>query len=374
MVSQKIQLPRNLARDFLQYSCEQPEMKRNKHMKTIIHATRILAAFAALTLICTTSYGQRADRGDVGASGGNTGGGTVFYVHSCCRTMRSMNSDGTNKIAYGVGTYGPPSTVTFGGHRWFLNTANVDPLEFYPDGVARAEVFAFRDDYDYYNNDNSTTEVQLTNDITLQTSGDGLYSVHWVPGGQKISFRARRWNGTVVSEGGIYTGSLQFGPDGSIVGLLAQPTAPALPFSLDANSWPNVRTYGWDPAGSKIAYDDSATLGVADVAGSPHVIIYNGLSHTPQWSPDGTKIAFMNPNCSIVTIGPDGRGLKEIIRRTSAVTFDRPFWSPTGSHLVCYGVVVATFDTDLFRATSSGASLTNLTNSPSIAEMSMGWR
>ena len=333
-------------------------------MKTMIHIPRKLAVFAALILICAPAW----------ASPPGTGGGLIFYVHACCRTMRSMNSDGTNQIAYGVGTYGPPSTVTFGGHYWFLNTANVDPLEFYPDGVARAEVFAFRDDYDFYNNDNSTTKVQLTNDITLQPSGDGLYAVHWVPGGQQISFRARRWSGSTVLEGGIYTGSLQFGPDGNITGLIAQPTAPAIPFSLDSTLWPNVRTYGWDPTGQKIAYDDTATLGVADVFGSPHQVIYNGWSHTPQWSHDGRKIAFTNINPGISTINPNGSGLKEIIKKTTAYTFDRPFWSPADTHIVCYGFSTTSIDDEIFRATSSGSSLTNLTNTPSTAEYPMGWR
>ena len=98
-----------------------------------------------------------------------------------------------------------------------------------------------------------------------------------------------------------------------------------------------------------------------------------GWNGQPAWSPDGTKIAFTNPNPGISTIGPDGRGLKEIIKRTNTLTFDRPFWSPTGSHIVCYGFAT-TGDTDLFRGTSSGASLTNLTNTPSTAEISMGWR
>jgi hypothetical protein len=342
-------------------------------MKTIIHmiypavktATRKLAAFAALTLICATAS----------ASPPGTGGGTIYYTHACCRTMWSMNSDGTNQTSLGVGTYGPPSTVPYNGHRWFLNKAGTTPPEFYPNGDARAEVFAYRDDYDYYNNDTSATKVQLTNDITLQPWGDGLYSVHWVPGGQIISFKARRWSGTVVLEGGIYTASLQFGPDGNIIGLAAQPGAPAIPFPLDGTLWPNVRTYGWNPTGSKVAYEDSAALGVADLLGSPHQTIYNGYAHTPQWSPDGNKIAFTNVNPGISTINPNGTGLKEIIRRTSAWTFDRPFWSPTGSHIVCYGfAATGPYDLDIFRTASNGNSLTNLTNTPSSAEYPMGWR
>ena len=349
-------------------------------MKTMIHvicpavrtAACNLAAFAVLTLTCATGLAQSTDR--AAGSGGNNGGGTIFFTYACCRTMWTMNSDGGSLTKLGVGTYGPPSMVTYNNRRWFLNTENITPLEYYPDGVARAEVFAYSEDYDYYTNNNPTTKVQLTNDVTLQTYGDGLYSLHWAPGGQKISFKARRWNGSVVSEAGIYTGVLQFGPDGSPTGLVALPTTPAISFPLDTNQWPNVRTYGWDPTATKIAYDDSAALGVADVFGSPHQIIYNGYSHTPQWSHDGKKIAFTNSNPGISTISPNGTGLKEIIKKTSAYTFDRPFWSPTDSNIVCYGFSTTSIDDEIFRATSTGASLTNLTNTPTSAEYPMGWR
>src|SRR6266496_1452938 len=182
-------------------------------MKTIIHiiypavktATRTLAALATLTLICATGS----------ATPPGTGGGTIYYTHACCRTMWAMNSDGSNQTSFGVGTYGPPSMVMYGGYRWFLHTVPITPQEFYPNGDQRVEVVALRQDWDWYVNDNSTTKIQLTNDITLQAQGDGLYSLHWVPG-NKISFKARRWSGPVVAEAGIYTATLQFGADGNI--------------------------------------------------------------------------------------------------------------------------------------------------------------
>jgi hypothetical protein len=336
-------------------------------MKTIIHITRKLAAFAALTLTCDTiSAGPPV----------NTGGGTIFYTHACCRSMWAMNSDGTNQVHFGTGTYGPPSIGIYGGYRWFLHTVPTTPQEFYPNGDERAEVVALRSDWDWYTNDNSTTKIQLTNDITLQTQGDGLYSLHWVAG-NKISFKARRWSGSTVSEAGIYTATLQFGADGSPIGLVAQPTAPAIPFPLDANQWPNVRTYGWDPTATKVAYDNSTALWVADIFGNPHQRIYNTWTHTPQWSPDGNTIAFTNSTNGISTIRPNGTHLTEIIRRTSTWAFGRPYFSPTGSHIVCYGINVPTGDEDIFRATSSGTNLTNLTNTPytpSSAEYPMGWR
>jgi hypothetical protein len=355
-------------------------VKGNKHMKTIIHilypavktVTRTLAGFAALTLICVTGFRQPAE--GAGGGGGNTGGGTIYYVHTGIKTTWMMNSDGSNQTQLGFGTYGPVSTVMFNGHRWFLDTREIGPREYYPDGGYRIEVFALRDDYDFNLNNNSATRVKLTDDITFQTCQDGLFSLHWVPGGQKISIKARRWSGGFVVEGGIYTASLQFGADGNIIGLAAQPAAPAIPFPLDGNLWPNVRTHCWDPTGSKVAYDNSAALWVADLLGSPHQRIA-GYALNPQWSPDGNKIAFANSILSIMTINPNGSGLREIIRRTSSWTFDRPFWSVSGSHIVCYGIAgTGPYNLDVFRVASNGNSLTNLTNTPSTAEYPMGWR
>lgn len=115
-------------------------------MQTTIHllyplvktATRKLAAYAALTLICVTAW----------ASQPGTGGGTIFYVHSGVKTTYTMNSDGSNQTQFGFGTYGPVSTVTYNGHRWFLDTRAISPPEYYPNGDPRVEVVAFRDDYD----------------------------------------------------------------------------------------------------------------------------------------------------------------------------------------------------------------------------------
>ena len=349
------------------------KMKTQLIYPAVKTATRTLAALAALTLICATSSATPPSGG-----GGNTGGGTIYYTHACCRSMWSMNSDGSNQTHLGIGTYGPPSMARYGGKRWFLHTMPTAPTpqEFYPNGDQRVEVVALSEDYDYYVNDNSTTKILLTNDITLQTQGDGLYSLHWVAG-DKISFKARRWSGSTVSEAGIYTASLQFGPDGSPIGLVAQPTAPAISFPLDANQWPNVRSYGWDPTATQVAYDNSSALWVADIFGNPHQRIYNTWVLTPQWSPDGNTIAFANSNNGISTIRPNGTHLTEIIRRTSTWGFSRPFFSPPGSHIVFYGINVPTGDEDIFRATSSGNSQTNLTNTPftpSSAEYPMGWR
>src|SRR6266700_2389596 len=123
--------------------------------------TRKLAAFAALTLICVTAS----------ASPPGTGGGTIYYIHQCCRTMWSMNSDGTNQTQLGYQTYVPVSTQLYNGHRWFLDTRLIASLEYVQNGDVRGEVFALGEDYDYNLNNNSATKVRVTNDITVQTYG-----------------------------------------------------------------------------------------------------------------------------------------------------------------------------------------------------------
>lgn len=329
-------------------------------------ATRKIAVFAALTLLCVTNPGHAAQ---------GTGGGTMYYTHLCCRTMWTMNSDGSSKTQLGFATYGPVSTQLYNGHRWFLDTRAIDPPQYYQNGDIRIEVYAFRDDYDQNTNNNSATRVQLTNDITFQTSyawGEPAYSMQWVSGGQKISIKGRRWSGPVVSEGGIYTASLQFGPDGNITGLIAQPSGAAIPFTLDSTLWPNVRTYCWDNTGTKIAYDDTYVLGMADILGSPHSVIYNGWAHAPQWSHDGNTIAFTNISLGISTIKPNGAHLTQIIRPANGWIYDRVFWSPTDAFVMCYGS--SNNYLDIFRAASNGNFLTNLTNTPTDSEMPQGWR
>ena len=163
--------------------------------------------------------------------------------------MRTMNSDGSNNRQLGFGLFGNPSTALHGGRRWFLYHKPI-PDSYYPDGTQVFELFALRDDYDVQLNNNSTTKVQLTNDIDLQAKP---WRTAWLPGDQQISFKARRWSGGGVVEGGIYTASPVFDANGNITGLAAQPITPAIPFPLvetaPGDFWPAFEDYSWGPHG-----------------------------------------------------------------------------------------------------------------------------
>jgi Tol biopolymer transport system component len=97
-----------------------------------------------------------------------------------------------------------------------------------------------------------------------------------------------------------------------------------------------------------------------------HTRIYSGSAGEPAWSPDGSKIAFNNGIGSILTIKPNGSGLRTAVARTSTMIFYNPYWSASGSHLVFTGQDASGSapNMDVFRATATGGSRTNLTNTP----------
>jgi hypothetical protein len=354
-------------------------------MKTINHisypavktVTRKLAASAALILICATGLGVPPG----GGGGGNTGGGTIYFIgpwdgaqQGGTAVMRTMNSDGSNNRQLGFGLFGNPSTALHSGRRWFLYHKPI-PDSYYPDGTQVFELFALRADYDSTLNNNSTTKVQLTNDIDLQAKP---WRTAWLPGDQQISFKARRWSGGVVVAGGIYTESPVFDANGNITGLVAQPTTPAIPFPLvetaPGDLWPAFADYSWAPAGDRVVYSGVGNhdLSIADLLGSPHQRIFTGYSMAPQWSPDGTKIAFTSSGSSpsISTIRSNGAQFRVIVSATSNWTAYRPYWSPRSGHLAFTGQTQSgsppnfTFNLDVNRATATGGNLTDLTNLP----------
>jgi len=320
-----------------------------------------------------------------GGGGGGTGGGTIYYLGPT--GMTSMNSDGSNKTQVGrFGTPGnaTPSTALHNNYRWFIHTCPISG-QYYPSGTLRTEVFALRADYDYVNNSNSNTRVQLTDDPTLQPV---VLTADWVPGDQKISFKGRRWSSpepdATIVEAGLYTAALVFGGDGNIIGLAAQPGTPAIVFPLvelaPGDLWPDFAAYCWNPTGTLVAYSNYADneLWVADLLDT-HTRIYNG-AHMPQWSPGGDKIAFTGAG-GIWTIKSNGTAAKLIIRNTSTWSFSHARWSPGSTHLVFTGQQVENnqYNQDVFRATATGGTLVNLTSTPApLHELTFegagGWR
>jgi hypothetical protein len=341
------------------------------------------------TLVAASSQAARGG----GGGGGGTGGGTIYYIGPWdgvttggTAVMKTMNSDGSSKRQLGFGLFGPPSRALHNGHRWFVATLSISG-QYYPDGTPRRELFAFRDDYDYAANNTPETRVQLTDDPTLEPAW-----ADWVPGDAEISFIGMRWSsaepGAAPVEGGLYVASLVFDADGSIVGLALQPLTPDISVPLvegqngQPGEWqPDLLAYSWAPDGEWLTYtsfdSDGSDLWVANRL-NEHTLISTRNAHAPQWSPDGSKIAFTGDG--IWTIKPTGAALKRVVAETATWFPSHVFWSPTGSHFVFAGESkVDIGNSDIFRVPATGGTWVNLTSTPaplreSLSESQGGWR
>jgi hypothetical protein len=343
----------------------------------------LLISMAVLAAVSSEAAGKPG-----GGGGGDTPTGTIYFIgppaegSSDTWAMNSMDPNGGNISILGA-VQGHPSRVPYGNHRFFIGTYPI-PGEINPDGTPRVEVCAFRWDFHRINNNNLSTRVQLTDDPSLKPS-----MADWMPDGGSISFVGRRWvstePGAPVEHVGMYTAPLALDETGALVGLAEEPTGPVIVFPLveapegyPEGLYADLAYYGWDGTGSMVAYSslESRELRMADLFGT-HTTIYQGLTHMPVWSPDGTRIAFGN-DFGISTIQPNGQGLKRIIRNTSDWFFVHAMWDPTGGYLVFTGEsYTGSYNFDIFRATASGRDLVNLTNTPvfpeSTREYAGGW-
>jgi hypothetical protein len=84
----------------------------------------------------------------------------------------------------------------------------------------------------------------------------------------------------------------------------------------------------WSPDGSTIAFARDTDIHVVAASGaSPPVKLGPGIS--PSWSPDGSKIAFVRDG-DVYVMNPDGSGATPL---TSGLLGDLPDWSPDGSKI-----------------------------------------
>jgi hypothetical protein len=271
-----------------------------------------------------------------GGGGGPVPPGTIYYA-SAGGTW-SMKGDGTGKQAIaGVGEGAVPSRQLHGG-RWFLEVKFVSGT--YPQGWGRQELFATRED---------GLTTQLTDDPALQPNNR---PAAWAFDDSFVSFAALSW--TPVASGGnftdlfgqewlreaaIYTAALDWSGSAPVAGT---PSA-VVPVGIDVYRQADVDSLDWSPSAAQVAHSRLIAGGpreyelfVTTVGGGGTVALGHGRD--PEWSPDGSRIAFANYNSSLATdlniwtVKPDGTGLLQVTS-TAQDNDHTPHWSPDGAYI-----------------------------------------
>ena len=164
---------------------------------------------------------------------------------------------------------------------------------------------------------------------------------------------------------------IAFGADSNIYVMNADGTCPT-PLVNNAPT----SSAAWSPDGTKILYvqlrDGAREIYVMNADGTGATRLTRDAS-VPAWSPDGTKIAFSSDRdfnlpfdldaedeyAAIYVINADGT---DPTRLTDAVAFDwRPVWSPDGTKIAFHGG-----DSDIYVMNADGTDPTPLTNGPAV--------
>ena len=206
-------------------------------------------------------------------------------------------------------------------------------------------LFSMDDGLHVMNADGSDAHRLARNDV-------GIIEYRWSPDGGHIAYVALRRSGADVV-GDLWV----MNADGSgklmLAGNAEQPT--------------------WASDSRQIAYTSVADIldvhirrVAVDGTGDDRVTPTGTQAFEPDWSPDGTQIAFVTlGENDIVVINPDGSGLLNLTK--GVAEDDSPTWSPDGSKLAFNtGILTEPLETEVAVMNRDGTGRASLSNLPGI--------
>jgi len=269
-------------------------------------------------------------------------------------------------IAHGKATLRPPAQIAFASNR------DGDP-EIYvmnPDGTAQTRLT-----YDPLGTDDRPAWSPDRSKIAFESSRDGTFQIYVM--NADGSGQTNLSNSPTTDDA-----HPTWSPDGGKIAFSRAPRIPAGPglttnadfeiyvMNADGTGQTNVTNYpaapddnpDWSPDGSKIAFESwrdgdwEIYVMNADGSGQTRLTTNPGTDGAPAWSPDGTKIAF---TCAkICVMNADGSG-RTTVPNAQAADSD-PTWSPDGTKIAFGGTT--TGDGEIFVMNVDGSGRTNITN------------
>jgi hypothetical protein len=337
-------------------------MKRWTTTKTIVAGT-----LAACLLCCATAEAKR---------GGNKPAATgVIYYQS--DGVWELSANGTQNSVLTLDYGREPSYAIHDSYRWFLNTEFTE--------AAGPQLDCRRED--------GAVNVLLTNDPSVSVDWE---SMRWVNSidhpDAEVAFRGEQIDTDPDSDSfgeslgaAIYIASISFDSNGF-------PSLTSVPQVL----LDDTKDFDFSPDGSLLVYEKAGMLFVYDRLLEDTVPLgTNGENPAnPQFSPDGSRIAYRSLNQSdsrknvtaiyVAELDFDGGTL--FVSRDSLVVSESlrlgnfrgsvissgPYWSPDGNYLA-YGSEDWNSNTSsVMRITADGSSRTNLSSTQSL--FVRGWR